>query len=68
MGESQAAGVGPVGLEGAAASGFWTGADCTVPGMGLPAAGFGWPVGGGVGDLVSSDMAMKLEAPAPRTL
>jgi len=68
MGESQAAGAGPVGLEGAADSGLWAGADCTVPGMGSPAAGFGWPVGGGVGDLVSSDMAMKLEAPAPRTL
>jgi hypothetical protein len=39
-----------------------------VPGMGSPAAGFGWPVGGGVGDLVSSDMATKLNAPAPRTL
>ena len=68
MGESQAREAGPAGLEGAAASGFWAGVDWIVPGMGSPAAGFGWPVGGGVGDLVSSDMAMKLEAPAPRTL
>jgi len=68
MGESQAAEVGPAGLAGAAASGFWAGVDCTVPDMGSSAAGFGCPVGGGVGDLVSSDMAMKLEAPAPRTL
>jgi len=61
-------GVGPVGLGAAACSVAFGGAgeaaglfgvDCTLPGMGSPAEGIGSPVGGGVGDLVSSGIATE---------
>jgi len=70
MGESHGVGTGPEGLAGAAGAwaaggvedfggtpAFSEGEECSVPGIGSPAAGFGSPVGGGVGDLVSSDIA-----------
>jgi len=59
-------GTGPVGFGGAAcASVFGEGAgeagfsgdDWTLEGMGSPAAGFDSPLGGGGGDLMSSDIA-----------
>ena len=38
-----------------------------MPGIGSPAAGFGSPVGGGVGDLVSSDIAKAQTSNAAAT-
>jgi len=61
MGDSQGIGAGPVGLT-AAAAGFSAGVDGAEPGMGFPAGAFVSPLGGGVGDLVSSGIPTVVQA------
>jgi len=66
MADSHGTAAAPVGFGGASAvfagmaeAAGLSGEDCTLPGIGSPAAGWGSPLGGGVGDLVSSGIATE---------